>query len=427
MRRFLSLALSLILLAGCAPVQSAGGLQVSAPPPAQSQPEMPAPQKPDPEPETEPEPVVARLMVAGDIMSHMPLTNDCYVKEEGVYDYSHVLRAAAEQLETADFAVANLETTLAGGPEYSGYPRFNSPDELAYDIKDAGFDLLCTTNNHCLDKGIDGLNRTLDVLDEAGLPHLGTYRSREEREENNGIYVADVGGISVAFLAYTYGLNGHRLPKDRPYAANVFNTDYYTSVSDPDYEALEADMAAARALNTDLIAVIAHWGWEYHTKQNGSQEELARFWVEKGADLVLGGHPHVLQPCDTIVAADENGRERQGFVIYSLGNFISNQNFSDDRRRDLATKTTVILDLELTKDAEGNTSLTDVRYTPYYMVHRNGKPVGERRYLVNVNQAIADYEAGESSIIDQNAYKQLQLARELCHEILGEEGDRASR
>ncbi len=427
MRRFLSLVLSLVLLAGCAPVQSAGGPQVSTPPPAQSQPETPAPQKPEPEPEPEPEPVVARLMVAGDIMSHMPLTNDCYVKEEGVYDYSHVLRAAAEQLETADFAVANLETTLAGGPEYSGYPRFNSPDELAYDIKDAGFDLLCTTNNHCLDKGIDGLNRTLDVLDEAGLPHLGTYRSQEEREENHGIYVADVGGISVAFLAYTYGLNGHRLPKDRPYAANVFNTDYYTSVSDPDYEALEADMAAARALNTDLIAVIAHWGWEYHTKQNGSQEELARFWVEKGADLVLGGHPHVLQPCDTIVAADENGRERQGFVIYSLGNFISNQNFSDDRRRDLATKTTVILDLELTKDAEGNTSLTDVRYTPYYMVHRNGKPVGERRYLVNVNQAIADYEAGESSIIDQNAYKQLQLARELCHEILGEEGDRASR
>lgn len=427
MRRFLSLVLSLVLLAGCAPVQSAGGPQVSTPPPAQSQPETPAPQKPEPEPEPEPEPVVARLMVAGDIMSHMPLTNDCYVKEEGVYDYSHVLRAAAEQLETADFAVANLETTLAGGPEYSGYPQFNSPDELAYDIKDAGFDLLCTTNNHCLDKGIDGLNRTLDVLDEAGLPHLGTYRSQEEREENHGIYVADVGGISVAFLAYTYGLNGHRLPKDRPYAANVFNTDYYTSVSDPDYEALEADMAAARALNTDLIAVIAHWGWEYHTKQNGSQEELARFWVEKGADLVLGGHPHVLQPCDTIVAADENGRERQGFVIYSLGNFISNQNFSDDRRRDLATKTTVILDLELTKDAEGNTSLTDVRYTPYYMVHRNGKPVGERRYLVNVNQAIADYEAGESSIIDQNAYKQLQLARELCHEILGEEGDRASR
>ena len=427
MRRFLSLVLSLVLLAGCAPVQSAGGPQVSTPPPAQSQPETPAPQKPEPEPEPEPEPVVARLMVAGDIMSHMPLTNDCDVKEKGVYDYSHVLREAAEQLETADFAVANLETTLAGGPEYSGYPRFNSPDELAYDIKDAGFDLLCTTNNHCLDKGIDGLNRTLDVLDEAGLPHLGTYRSREEREENNGIYVADVGGISVAFLAYTYGLNGHRLPKDRPYAANVFNTDYYTSVSDPDYEALEADMAAARALNTDLIAVIAHWGWEYHTKQNGSQEELARFWVEKGADLVLGGHPHVLQPCDTIVAADENGRERQGFGIYSLGNFISNQNFSDDRRRDLATKTTVILDLELTKDAEGNTSLTDVRYTPYYMVHRNGKPVGERRYLVNVNQAIADYEAGESSIIDQNAYKQLQLARELCHEILGEEGDRASR
>ena len=419
MKRFLALALSLVLLAGCAPAQSAGGPAASAPSPAQSQPDPASTSEPEPEPE----PVVAHLMVAGDVMSHMPLTNDCYVKETDTYDYGHVLQSAAQQLALADYAVANLETTLSGGPEYSGYPRFNSPDGLALSIQEAGIDLLCTTNNHCMDRGFDGLSRTLDVLDGFGIPHVGTYRTQEERDADNGIYVADVGGISVAFLAYTYGLNGLRLPSGKPYAANVFNTDYYTTLSSPDYETLEADLAAARALDTDLIAVMIHWGLEYHTKQNRYQEEMARFLVEQGADLVLGGHPHVLQPYDTITATGPDGQERQGFVIYSLGNFISNQNFSDNHQKDLATKTTVILDLELTKDPDGNTSLTDVRYTPYYMVHRNGKPVGDRRYLVNVSQAIAEYEAGESQIIDKNAYKQLQEAQALCRQILGEEGD----
>ena len=384
MKRILSLVLSLVLLAGCAPAQPADQSAEIPQPPVQSQ--LPAL---EPEPEPEPEPIVSHLMVAGDIMSHMPLTDDCYVAETDSYDYSHVLQEAARQLQLADFAVANLETTLAGGPNYSGYPRFNSPDELAYNIKDAGFDLLCTTNNHTLDKGMDGIYRTLDVLDQAGIPHVGTYRSQEERDANSGIYVADVGGISVAFLAYTYGLNGHRLPDDQPFAANIFNTDYYTSVSDPDYDLLAADLA------------------------------------EHGADLVLGGHPHVLQPYDTITVTGEDGTERQGFVIYSLGNFISNQNF-EDRKKDLATKTTVILDLELTKDPDGNTSLTDVRYTPYYMVHRNNRPVGERRHLVDVHQAIASYEAGTSELIDKNCYGQLQLALDLCHEVLGEEGDKAS-
>ena len=149
------------------------------------------------------------------------------------------------------------------------------------------------------------------------------------------------------------------------------------------------------------------------------------FLVEQGADLVLGGHPHVLQPYDTITVTGEDGTQREGFVIYSLGNFISNQNF-DDRSKDLATKTTVILDLELTKDPEGNTALTDVRYTPYYMVHRNNKPAGERRHLVNVHQAMANYEAGGETVIDKNSYKQLQLALDLCHEVLGAEGDKTS-
>lgn len=405
MKRLLALLLSLALLSGCAPQSQPVDNAASSPPPAQSQPESAIP-----------EPTVAHLMVAGDIMSHMPITNDAYVAQEDRYDYGHMLQFAAQQLSTADYAVGNLETTLAGGPNYSGYPAFNSPDALAYDAKAAGLDLVSTANNHCRDKGLDGLKRTLDVLDEAGLAHVGTYRSQAERDANSGIYVADVGGISVAFLSYTYGLNGFQLSSDTMYAVNLFNLDYYTTLSQPNKAQMEADLAAARALNTDLIAVMIHWGVEYQNTQNSYQESLAEFLVGQGADLVLGGHPHVLQPYETVTVSGWDGAEHQGFVCYSLGNFLSNQ-------QELETKTTVILDLELTKDPQGGTTVTGVSYTPYYMVHRDSAPVGEQRYLVNIHDAMTQYESGSSDIISASAYQELQNALVHCHQILGSTDD----
>lgn len=416
----LLLALAL-LLSGCAPAQPAesGGAASSQPPAASQSPDQSRPEEPEPAPE----PTVSHLMVAGDVMSHMPITNDAYVEADGTYDYSHMLQFAARQLEQADYAVANLETVLAGGPDYSGFPAFNSPDELAYDVKEAGFDLLSTANNHTRDRGMDGIYRTLDVLDEAGLAHVGTYRSQEERDEQSGIYVADVGGISVAFLSYTYGLNGFRLDSDKMYAVNLFNLDYYTTLANPDYELLQSDLEAARALDTDLLAVMIHWGVEYQNAPNGHQTNLAQFLVEQGADLVLGGHPHVLQPYETISVTGWDGQEREGFVCYSLGNFISNQYDPFP-----AVQTTAVLDLELTKDPEsGETAVTGVSYEPYFMLHRDGAPVGEKRYLLNIHDAMEEYEAGESTLVDKSAYQQLQKALDHCHEILGVEGDLRAR
>ena len=416
----LLLALAL-LLSGCAPAQPAesGGAASSQPPAASQSPDQSRPEEPEPAPE----PTVSHLMVAGDVMSHMPITNDAYVEADGTYDYSHMLQFAARQLEQADYAVANLETVLAGGPDYSGFPAFNSPDELAYDVKEAGFDLLSTANNHTRDRGMDGIYRTLDVLDQAGLAHVGTYRSQEERDEHSGIYVADVGGISVAFLSYTYGLNGFRLDSDKMYAVNLFNLDYYTTLANPDYELLQSDLEAARALDTDLIAVMIHWGVEYQNAPNGHQTNLAQFLVEQGADLVLGGHPHVLQPYETISVTGWDGQEREGFVCYSLGNFISNQYDPFP-----AVQTTAVLDLELTKDPEsGETAVTGVSYEPYFMLHRDGAPVGEKRYLLNIHDAMEEYEAGESTLVDKSAYQQLQKALDHGHEILGVEGDLRAR
>jgi poly-gamma-glutamate capsule biosynthesis protein CapA/YwtB (metallophosphatase superfamily) len=412
LKAIFSVALSLVLLlVGCTQSSMETGTHQQTPPPSQSELE--------PEPVPEPQPVVAHLMVAGDIMSHMPITKDAYVEATGAYDYSHLFQFAAQQLERADYAVANLETVLGGGPKYSGFPAFNSPDALAYGAKQAGFDLLSTANNHSRDQGLNGIYRTLDVLDQVGMAHVGTYRSQEELEENRGIYVADVGGVSVAFLSYTYGLNGFRLDSDKMYAVNLFNVDYYTTLANPDYDRIQKDLEAARALDTDLIAVMIHWGIEYQNSPNVHQTKLAEFLVEQGTDLVLGGHPHVLQPYETITVSGWDGKQREGFVCYSLGNFISNQYDPAP-----ATMTTAVLDLELTRDpSTGETSVTDVGYQPYYMLHRDGAPVGERRYLVNIHQAIAEYEAGEHSLVDAGAYKKLKEALEHCHTILGEEGD----
>ncbi len=351
--RLFALLLALLLpLGGCTPRQ--GG---EASPPDDTQAAQSVP-----EPKPAPEPVVATLAVCGDTMSHMPQTRDAWDGEK--YDYSAMLSGARAWTEAADFAVANLETTFAGGPDYSGYPAFNTPDELADNLADMGFDLLLTANNHCMDRGYDGLCRTLDVLDARGIQHVGTYRTQEERDADSGVVVADVGGISVAFLGYTYGTNGIPVASGRSFSVNLFNTDYMSSCSTPDTEKIQADLAAARALDTDLIAVMIHWGLEYQTAQNDYQEQIASLLFENGADIILGGHSHVPQPMGLRTVTDENGEEKQGFVCFSLGNFISAQN-------DPYTDTTAVLNLTLTKDMEtGETTVSGYGYAPMLMLDR---------------------------------------------------------
>lgn len=273
-----------------------------------------------------------------------------------------------------------------------------------------GFDLLLTANNHSLDKGNSGVCRTLDVLDEVGLAHVGT--SRTEEEYKNNVVVADVGGISVAFLGYTYGTNGIPLPQSAPYAVNVYNNDYLTTLSDPNEEKLLDDLEAAKALGTDLVAVMIHWGVEYQTSANHFQQEMADFLFENGADLVLGGHAHVLQPMElrTII---RDGEEKQGFLCYSLGNFISAQN-------DPLTDTTVVVTLELTKDpVTGKTEVTDCVWQPMLMLDRESGP--NRYELLDV------YKELERTDLSDALREQLTQAAEDCRTILGTDFDAANR
>ncbi len=369
--------------------------------------------EPSVEPEPDPGPLISTLTVAGDVMSHMQQTNDAYNSETGEYDYSPMIRYAKPWVEQADLALANLETTFAGGPNYSGYPTFNSPDALGYALKDTGFDLVSTSNNHSLDKGFSGLQRTLDVLDEIGLNHVGTYRTQEKREENNGIVVMDCGGISIAVLAYTYGTNGIPVSSGNEFCINLFNTDYTTTMNTLDIDLLESDLAAARALDCDLIAVMIHWGIEYQLQPNSYQQTVAETLIDLGADLVLGGHPHVLEPYEFVTTSSGN----TGFVCYSLGNFISSQSAE-------YTDTTVLLNLTLEKDPiTGSTQVTDVNYVPFYMLNKGSKTNGERMVLLDIYAAMADYESGDTSTVTSAVYSKLQTALNNVHSILGEEGD----
>ena len=276
-----------------------------------------------------------------------------------------------------------------------------------------GFDLLSTTNNHSLDRGFSGLERTLNTLDSIGLPHVGTYRNQEERDSNHGIVVADCGGISIAFLAYSYGTNGIPVPAGKEWCINLFNTDYATTMSTPDTALLEADMAAARKLGCDLIAVVMHWGIEYRLTPNAYQQQMAETMIDLGADLVLGGHPHVLEPYEFVTT--EAGKS--GFVCYSLGNFISSQTYE-------YTDTTVLLNLELKKDlVTGATTVESVSYVPFYMLNKGQKINGERMVLLDVYAAMEEYESGDKTTVTDSVYQKLQKALNDCHAILGAEGD----
>ncbi len=353
-------------------------------------------------PETPPD-TVSTLCVAGDIVMHMPIVNNAYDSEAEKYDFTYLFDQVKHYYEDADCAVACLETTF-NGPPYSGYPQFCAPDELAADLKTVGFDLLSTVGNHSMDTYFDGLVRTLDVLDAAGMQHIGTYRTEEEAGQ---IKVIDVGGIKMALIGYTYGTNGIPLG-DHPYAVNVFAEDYTEESVDIDYERIADDLEKAKNTGADFIAVYMHWGQEYSTTPSEQQKELADYLFEHGATLVLGGHVHVPQPMETRALPDG----RTGYLCYCLGNFISNQ-------FDRYTNLTAAANIELTKNGEtGAVTVSNVSYVPMFMLHADSAKDGAYR-LLDINETIKNYENGDQSIIGPDIYDQLKQGLLDLRTILG--------
>ena len=330
-------------------------------------------------------------------MCHDTNYRDAYNSETKTYDFSHVFSNIADKLSSADLTIGNLETTFAGSDRgYSGYPTFNTPDALAANLKNLGFDVLSTANNHSLDKGFSGLTRTIEVLDENGISHMGTYTSEESRNE---ILVKDVNGIKIAFLAYTYGTNGIPVPSGKDFCVNLINKDQ-----------IKADLEKAKSLDVDLISVNMHWGNEYRLKSTTEQEELADFLFENGVDIILGSHPHVLEPMERRTITLEDGTEKDGFLIYSLGNFVSGQTKQ-------YTNHSIILNLKITKHGDdGKITIDDITYTPIYVDNR-GSSADERFKILDIKQEIASYDAGDANI-SKSLYNKLKSALETTDKIL---------
>lgn len=282
------------------------------------------------------------LLFAGDVMAHSPQLDAAFNPEKSEYNFENSFRFVKPLISNYDLAIANLETTFGGEP-YAGYPQFCTPDNLGKALANAGFDILATANNHCADRSGKGIQRTIDIVEYFGMQHTGTFKDTINREDEYPLMVKR-NGINLALLNYTYGTNGLKVPK--PYIANYIDT-----------AAIAADLRRADLYGPDFKIVFFHWGLEYQRQPNAEQRMLAKFCFEHGADLVIGSHPHVIQPIEEITYKYK-GHKKTGVVYWSLGNYISNQ-------RNQYQDGGIMAHLELEKDSKtGETKLVNYGYIP---------------------------------------------------------------
>ena len=299
-------------------------------------------------------PQQATLLFAGDAMMHKGQLAAARASD-GSYDFSGYFAQIAPQISDADYAVVNLETPLGGAP-YSGYPCFCAPDAYADALKGAGFDMCLTANNHTLDRRDRGLRRTTDVLTAKGIDHIGTYRNSTQRDSVLPL-IKDINGFHIGFLNYTYGTNGIQIQGD-------VVVDYI------DRERISRDIARTREGGAELVCVAIHWGDEYKLLPNRQQHQLADFLIGEGVDMVIGGHPHVIQPME--MRRDSTSGRNQ-LVVYSLGNFISDMKTTDTRGGAIVTA-------HISRDHSGRAKVDSASYSLVFTVP--GRPGASNFHLV---------------------------------------------
>lgn len=382
---------------------------------------------PTDEPEDTPEPspehvntVTSTLAVGGDIVMHTGLNGEA-MGDTG-YDYVPIFGILKDFIASADYSVCSLVTTFAEGANYTAYPLFKSPTDLAASIAQVGFNLVNTATSHCVDSFKDGIDYTLDTLDAAGLSHVGTYRTQEERDASGNRYMADINGINVAFLAYTCDTNSVPVAGFE-YAASICALDYLGGGTKIDYDLMQADISSAREAGADIVFVFMSWGTEFATEPNGQQVEIADFLFENGADIIIGGHCRVPQRMELRTVKDAEGNERTGFICYSLGNMLSCQN-------DEYTDISALVNIQLTKDTDtGEVWISDVSYKPIYMADLYDYGINDYGWhyrMVDLHAAINSYESGTPwEFITDEVYRDMADALEAVHEFFGAELDSA--
>lgn len=320
---------------------------------------------------TEPIPYIvssATIGVTGDILVHPRVYNSC-LQDDGTYDFNELYEFVAPYYQQYDYMVANLEVTFGGlgTYPYSGYPTFNCPDTMADALKNAGIDMVLTANNHTYDTRYNGMIRTLEVLDKVGLEHIGTRTSVEQPS----YIVKDINGIKIGMACYTYettkdfsdgrkSLNGLILTEE---ASKLVSSFRYWDLEDL-YSHVKADLEGMKAEGAEFTIFYMHWGSEYRTTPNSNQTTIAQGLCDLGVDVIVGGHPHVIQPFEILTS--ESGHTT--YCLYSTGNAISNQ------RRDLIgsapnghTEDGIIFEVEFEYWSDGSYKLAEVGVIPTWV------------------------------------------------------------
>ncbi len=328
----------------------------------------------------EPEHVVstATILSTGDLLMHGQLIVDAK-QDDGTYDFSYIFPYITEYVSDADFAVANLETTLAGTAKpYQGNPMFNCPDEIVDAAKNAGFDMLLTANNHSYDSQQVGFERTIRTVREKGLLNLGTMLSGEEPK----FVVQEINGIKIGMIAYTYedSAVGNSVPalNYNPMQAGGYDiiNCFRHAAPEPFYAALETQIAEMRQQGAEAIVLYIHWGQEYKLEPNSYQTSMAQRLCDLGVDVIIGGHPHVVEPVALLESTvDPNHRT---VCLYSMGNAVSNQRLGKLKSITTAhTEDGVLFSISFSKYSDGTVYLEDASLIPTWVraIDANGNTV----------------------------------------------------
>ncbi len=313
----------------------------------------------------------ATILSTGDILMHKPLIDVSWI--DNGYNFDAIFRYIAGDVSAADYAVANLETTLAStsnGYQYAGYPNFNCPDEIVDGAKAAGFDMLLNGNNHSYDTSSVGMHRTIEIIRDRGLDHIGIVDSDEEKR----YLVKEINGINIGMICYTYetdnradtvALNGLPLKATDKNLVNAF--DY--NALDTFYAELEGHLANMEADGAEATILYIHWGDEYQLKQNANQTKIAQKICDLGVDVLIGGHPHVVQPMDLLESTTDPTQKM--VCLYSMGNAVSNQRQGNLERISTAhTEDGVLFSVTFAKYSDGNVYLEGTDLLPVWVYRR---------------------------------------------------------
>ena len=315
----------------------------------------------------------ARIRAVGDVMAHDHQLKIAKQKD-GSYDFHPQLSLIADALGNADYTIANLETTIGKcrGQGYSGYPSFNSPRALLDALKDAGVDFLTLANNHMLDRRLEGVLNTVGYVEAYGFDHGGANRSLEEKARP---VIAEVNGIRIGFICetrYTNSQENYLKLEDREYAINYLRAGEF-----------QEDLQRLKDENVDVIIAIPHWGEEYMRKPDQKTQQIARAMIAMGVDVILGSHPHVAQPIQMLTVKGEDGQERTGLVAYSMGNFLSNQNWR-------YANASLMVDFTLQEKQDGGFEVKNVGVIPLYICNTTKMvcTVSAQKYLEHPHEAM---------------------------------------